>query len=930
MSKRRRPPPRPVKPIAVKPAIAAPTPVPTPVPAPIPTSAPIPVPVAPAPVPQTEAEKEMALWFLLNRTGLVTNITAPGISGTTTQGQTLTKIPGTWSGSGYSIATQWKRTGVDIGGATSTTYVLQAADVGTTITVMETMTKPAIPTLTATSNPTATIAASGAPAANTFINDFATTGNSTLGSAVLTLISVTGLSVGDILIAETKLNRGVPGVGKQFPTQTLANEAAIATSGTVTAGDFIGSFSTGYMYERWDNGVDGTWTATFSSGSNQITSTSSSSSNYIGVGVMVGGTGIPAGSVILADLGSNVWRISNNTTSAQTNTTVTTRYRRDPNQYYWLDIVPMSMVAEIAAINTGAKTCTMVYPGTATPFLAGATETTMNVYVDNRPMLSLLNNSQMNVLDAKHGRYSGNLQYADAQHIGMALRGQTKATTRLSIPRGCPSNFAQWFQATGVEVSNIRWDGNFGDNGYGFQTTNGNNIQDSQYGILFSNLDSGNIHDCDIYDAATLGFATRANNNTIATDVTLYVSFAEQRYLQWQFDFANSATCIATRVGIISTYLARGFECFASSGCQFLECYGTNILISMNSQAGTYFRNLSTRYTVGCYRTDVLMPISPNFTVTFDVNNNISNRSAGNNAAPGTGMEIENWDNVIEGECAPGYFMAAMRGGAADIWVHGTVSVTLPASGGEKGLIVGPWRSTNDFGMDGPRWFIDGSRFRIEGMWVKSAAVYGGAAQGTIQGLSIYGTQELTLNTAINASATGVINAYYPGYDYIGVSNQWAGTGFLTIGSERIAYATAARVTTTGASLTNSYTGNLLVGSTANLLPGGSNATIGTEVVSYTVVNSTTVNITGRGQNNTTAASHLSGVSFTDTQLTISLTTRGVAGTTAASHSIGATITYLDTPYVVNNVINNIAFAGGGVTLRTESGNLTNAQKLAL
>lgn len=71
------------------------------------------------------------------------NTALPTISGTTELGQTLTATTGTWSNSPTSYAYQWYRGGVTIGGATSSTYVLQAADAGTTITVTVTATNAA-------------------------------------------------------------------------------------------------------------------------------------------------------------------------------------------------------------------------------------------------------------------------------------------------------------------------------------------------------------------------------------------------------------------------------------------------------------------------------------------------------------------------------------------------------------------------------------------------------------------------------------------------------------------------------------------------------------------------------------------------------------------------------------------------------------------
>lgn len=57
------------------------------------------------------------------------NTVAPALSGDFFVGQTLTCSTGTWTGSpAPSFTYQWRNAGVDIGGATSSTYVLQASD----------------------------------------------------------------------------------------------------------------------------------------------------------------------------------------------------------------------------------------------------------------------------------------------------------------------------------------------------------------------------------------------------------------------------------------------------------------------------------------------------------------------------------------------------------------------------------------------------------------------------------------------------------------------------------------------------------------------------------------------------------------------------------------------------------------------------------
>ena len=68
------------------------------------------------------------------------NTTLPDISGTAREGQTLTSTDGAWSGTTpMTYARQWRRCDAaggactNISGATATTYVLAAADVGFTI-----------------------------------------------------------------------------------------------------------------------------------------------------------------------------------------------------------------------------------------------------------------------------------------------------------------------------------------------------------------------------------------------------------------------------------------------------------------------------------------------------------------------------------------------------------------------------------------------------------------------------------------------------------------------------------------------------------------------------------------------------------------------------------------------------------------------------
>jgi len=89
---------------------------------------------------------------------------APAISGTATQGQTLTASNGSWSGSPTSVTDAWEDcdasggTCAQIAGATGPSDVLTAGDVGHTVRVVVTATN-AGGSATATSAPTAAVAA---------------------------------------------------------------------------------------------------------------------------------------------------------------------------------------------------------------------------------------------------------------------------------------------------------------------------------------------------------------------------------------------------------------------------------------------------------------------------------------------------------------------------------------------------------------------------------------------------------------------------------------------------------------------------------------------------------------------------------------------------------------------------------------------------
>jgi hypothetical protein len=72
--------------------------------------------------------------------GVPANSVAPGISGATSQGSTLTATTGTWTNSPTSFSYQWRRDGTNITGAVSSTYSLAGLDLGHSITAIVTAT----------------------------------------------------------------------------------------------------------------------------------------------------------------------------------------------------------------------------------------------------------------------------------------------------------------------------------------------------------------------------------------------------------------------------------------------------------------------------------------------------------------------------------------------------------------------------------------------------------------------------------------------------------------------------------------------------------------------------------------------------------------------------------------------------------------------
>lgn len=120
------------------------------------------------------------------------NTVAPAITGTVQVGQTLSCSTGTWDAAPASISYtyQWQLSGSNIGGATSSTYVIQAGDVGGTLRCVVTATN-AVGATSANSNTTITVPAVTGQAAYTTPGTY-----SWVAPAGVTSVSVVAVGAG--------------------------------------------------------------------------------------------------------------------------------------------------------------------------------------------------------------------------------------------------------------------------------------------------------------------------------------------------------------------------------------------------------------------------------------------------------------------------------------------------------------------------------------------------------------------------------------------------------------------------------------------------------------------------------------------------------------------------------------------------------------
>ncbi|MEI7750071.1 MAG: glycine-rich domain-containing protein [Candidatus Moraniibacteriota bacterium] len=133
------------------------------------------------------------------------NTAIPPLFGTTaTVGETVSTAPGVWSGNPTATyAYQWKRSGTNISGATGTSYVIQAADAGSTLSVTVTATNSA-GSASATSKSTGAVGGLATPTVEYLV----VAGGGGGGGAIASYFNGSGGGAGGMLTGSTAISVG--------------------------------------------------------------------------------------------------------------------------------------------------------------------------------------------------------------------------------------------------------------------------------------------------------------------------------------------------------------------------------------------------------------------------------------------------------------------------------------------------------------------------------------------------------------------------------------------------------------------------------------------------------------------------------------------------------------------------------------------------
>ena len=176
-----------------------------------------------------------------------TNLALPTISGQAQEAQALTASPGTWSGSPTSYVYQWARCDTSggscaaISGASSSSYVIQTADVNSTLIVTVTVSNTGGST-TASSTPTATIASAPAssptPAPTTQTLSFSGSLNPKNASKSFGLAVGTGKATAKLSFAKCNVLSIVLDDSKGLAIGNATGPSVVSLASDVTAGTY--------------------------------------------------------------------------------------------------------------------------------------------------------------------------------------------------------------------------------------------------------------------------------------------------------------------------------------------------------------------------------------------------------------------------------------------------------------------------------------------------------------------------------------------------------------------------------------------------------------------------------------------------------------------------------------------------------------------
>ena len=400
------------------------------------------------------------------------------------------------------------------------------------------------------------------------------TGSISADSDQLTLNTNPGFQVGDPIIIATggeagAGERGTVGVGGNWPLKSYADATAMDADTSQVERTFAWLEDTGDVYQ-WFSG-----TTTYSA---VTTYELSARVTYAGIAYRslidgnVGNT--PDTSPLFwEDLGAaNAWI---QTTS-----------------YYTAKVIPRGMTATIDAID-----------GLVLTLDTNATNDTTdaNIYYDNFDVINNFGTSLSvaeraatlpATLDLRMPEGNFHVSAGIVFHVrdNWNLYGAGKTKTSLISPDGLPSANVQFALSDYNVVRDFHLIGNVKDKGFGLSWdtfTTEIAVSYTAGGILFNGCNFGIQQDMYVTDVWQKAFGCTFCLDTWCYRTTSFRTAELKKYIQWEFQIANSTGGGCVDCVVDSDFLVAGFEAFGGNGQTFTDCIGRNASISANC-AGSF------------------------------------------------------------------------------------------------------------------------------------------------------------------------------------------------------------------------------------------------------------------------------------------------------------------------------------------------------